>query len=287
MNQAESRSEDPLLADVTADVSQHDEKMSIDALTLGRDPTAPTGHWQQWSLAIVTILSCVAALAMIGAHDHREPGTLGSLPSSLDILVLGDASAGSEGCARCFTYIDQLATAESADGLHINMHDQTMSARTEPPSMAALVDDLRSTPERRAAVAKADLILLALGSGDVVHPAADCSVSQRTRCSTRPIPQFRQSLADWLSETEAIRHHRSVKLRVITPPPTSGSPRQNDVARTACEIAAARDAQCVNVFDLARTDEHIVAARADPSHPGLTQHGHDLVAAQLIASGIT
>ena len=90
-----------------------------------------------------------------------------------------------------------------------------------------------------------------------------------------------------MAETETIRHHRPVKLRVITPPPTSGSPRQNDVARTACEIAAARDAKCVNVYDLARTDEHIVAARADPSHPHLTQHGHDLVATQLIAIGIT
>ena len=287
MNHAESRLEDALLADARTDVSAHDEKVSIDALTLGRDPTAPTGHWQQWSLAIVTVLSCIAALAMIGAHDHREPGTLGSLPISLDILVLGDASAGSEGCARCFTYVDQLASAESEQGIRIHIHDKIMSARTEPPSIAALVDDLRSTPELRAAVTKADLILLALGSGDVTHPAADCPASQRTRCSTRPIPQFRQSLADWISETEAIRHHRSVKLRVITTPPTSGSPRQNDVARTACEIAAARDAQCVNVFDLARTDEHVVSARADPSHPRLTQHGHDLVAAQLIASGIT
>ena len=43
----------------------------------------------------------------------------------------------------------------------------------------------------------------------------------------------------------------------------------------------------MNVYDLARIDEHIVAARADPSHPHLTQHGHDLVATKLIATGIT
>ena len=103
--------------------------------------------------------------------------------------------------------------------------------------------------------------------------------------SRKPIPQFRQSLTDWIAETATIRDHRPVNLRIITPPPTSGSPRQNDIARIACEVAAAHDATCVNVYNLARTDEHIVGARADPSHPQLTQHGHDLVATQLIAIG--
>jgi hypothetical protein len=118
----------------------------------------------------------------------------------------------------------------------------------------------------------------------VTHPAAQCPRRWRTTCP-KPIAQFRQSLTDWIAATATIRDHRPVELRIITPPPTSGSPRQNDIARIACEVAAAHDAQCVNVYNSARTDEHVVGAGADPDHPQLTQHGHDLVAMQLIAVG--
>ncbi len=233
---------------------------------------------------MMTVVFSIAALAMIGGQDHREPGVVGSLPTQLNILVLGDASAGREGCAHCFSYVDQLAATESADGRRrIRIHDKTMSAQTAPPSIPALVEDLRSTSEFRSAVAQADVILLAVGNGDVMQ----CPLTRRTPCPAKPIPQFRQSLTDWIAETETIRHDRPVKLRVITPPPTSGSPRQQDVARTACEIAAAHSARCVNVYALARTDEHIVAVPADPNNPHLTQHGHDLVATQLISFGIT
>ena len=277
MNHAESRLD-----------HEQDEKTSIEAFTLGHDPTAPTRRRHRWPLAIMTVLSGVAALAMIGAQNHREPGVFGSLPSPLDVLVLGDASASREGCTGCFTYVDQLAVAESGDGRRrIRIVDKTMSGQATAVSMPALVDDLRSTPELRAAVAEADVILLAVGSGDVTHPAADCPVGRGTPCPAKPVPQFRVSLTDWMVETETIRRHRPVKLRVITPPPTSGSPRQKDVARTACEISAARDAKCANVYDLARSDEHVVAAGVDPSHPQLTQHGHDLVAVHLMAIGIS
>jgi len=280
MNQAEGRFDRARLPDV----GEHDDNMSTDTLSLGPDPTAPTHHWQRWSLAIVTVLSSIAALAMIGAQDHREPGAIGSIPIPLNILVVGDASAGGEACAHCLNYVAQFAAAASDDGRRrVRIDDKTMAGQTPPPSVPTLVEGLHSTPELRSAVAKADVILLAMGDGDVIH----CPMARRMPCPAKPIPQFRQSLTDWMAETETIRHHRSVKLRVITPPPTSGSPRQNDVARTACEIAAEHRATCVNVYDLARIDEHIVAARADPSHPHLTQHGHDLVATKLIATGIT
>jgi hypothetical protein len=280
MNQAEIRFDHTRLPDL----SEHDDKLSIDTLTLGPDPTASTHQWQRWSLAIVTVLSTIAALAMIGAQDHREPGAVGSISTPLNILIVGDASAGGEGCAFCFSYVDQLSAAASEDGRRrVRIDDKTMSAQTPPPSMPTLVEGLRSNPELRSAVAKADVILLAMGNGDATH----CPGTRRTPCPATLIPQFRQSLTDWMAETETIRHHRPVELRVITPPPTSGSPRQNNVARTACEIAASHDAQCVNVYDLARTDEHIVPPRTDPSHPRLTQHGHDRVATQLIAIGIT
>ena len=282
MNQAEPPLDHARLPGGRPDVSEPDDQVSVETLRLGRDPTAPTHHWPRWPLAIVTVLSSIAALLMIGAHSHLEPGIVGALSTPLNILVLGDASGGREGCGGCVGYTDQFAAAMSEDGHRTHLDDKTVSGQATPPSMAALVADLPSIPEIRSSVETSDVVLLAVSSGDV----NTCS-RKRMPCPAKPIPQFRQSLTDWIAETEAIRHHRPVKLRVITPPPTSGSPRQNDVARTAFEIAAAHHATCVNVYALARTDEHIVAAQASPSHHQLTQHGHDLVAKRLIAIGLS
>jgi hypothetical protein len=285
MNQAE-RHPPRLLPDVSCDISGPDDKMSIDTLTIGHGPTATTHLWQRSWMALATVLVSIAAIAMLGAQDDRELGVLASPLTPLNILVLGDTSGGTGECVGCLSYVDQFAAAESEDGRRrIRIDDKTASAQEEPASMPALVDGLRSTSHLRAAVAKADVILLAVGSGDVTHPAALCPRTWRTTCP-KPIPQFRQSLTEWIAATTTIRDHRPVNLRIITPPPTSGSPRHNDIARITCEVAAAHDAECVNVYNLARTDEHIVGARADPSHPQLTQHGHDLIATQLIAIGI-
>ena len=113
------------------------------------------------------------------------------------------------------------------------------------------------------------MIVLAVGSGDVTPPptAARCRPEQRARCPEVTVSLFRPNLTAWMAETGHIRHRGPLALRVITAPPTSGSPSENDVARTACQIAAAHRAGCVNTYSLARTDEHITAAKTDPRHP--------------------
>ena len=275
---------------VSADIGEHDDSRSIENLTLGRDPSAPMRRCPWARLVILTVVCSLAAVAMVAGQDHREPAAIGAPPIPLDVLVLGDTSARSDGCTRCLTYVDQLAADWSQGGQRqVRIDDRSESADVAPSSMPALVERLRSDPDVRAAVSEADVILLAVGHGDVAHRAPGselCRPRRRSPCPGLTVAQFRDSLRVWITETDTIRHHRPLTLRVITPPPTSGSPRQNNVARTTCLVVAAHGGDCVNLYNLARTDEHIVAAGTDPRPPQLTQHGHDLVATQLISIGI-
>ena len=265
-----------------------DNSRSVDELVLGPEPSPPTHRFHQCLLAVI-LLCTIAALATISGLDSREPAVLELLPTPLNILVLGDSSADPDACSTCSSYVDQSTAAWSQrSGRRVRLDRKTVPSNLPAPSMPTLVESLRSDPDIRDSVSEADLILLAIGNGDVAPTApTSCRAERQTPCPNVPVAEFRQSLASWISETDTIRRHRPVILRVVTPPPTSGLPRQSHVARTACQVAAAHAAGCVNVYDQARTDELVVDPGSDPQHPQLTQHGHDIVAAQLIATGIT
>ena len=261
---------------------------SLDELAFGHDPSAPTQGLHR-VLLFVTVLCSLAALALMSGQDPHEPTALEWLPTPLTILVLGDRSAKPQGCSACFDYVDQSAAAWSQRGRRrVRIDHMTEASDMAAPSMQTFVDMLRSNPDIRKAVSEADVILLAMGSGDVIPvAAASCRAESQAPCPKVTDAHFRQSLTSWITETDTIRRHRPVMLRIITPLPTSGLPRESDIARSACQVAAAHAAACVNVYDQARTDELVVDPGSDPQHPQLTQHGHDIVAAQLIATGIT
>ncbi|HEU5483505.1 MAG TPA: hypothetical protein VFU98_01260 [Microlunatus sp.] len=270
---------------------EQDDSRSVDELVLGPDSFPPTRRLHQCLLA-VTVLCSIAALAMISGLDSREPAAPELLSTPLNILVLGDSSADPEACSGCSSYVDQSVAAWSQrSGRRVRLNRKTVPSDVAAPSMPTLVENLRSDPDTRDSVSEADVILLAIGSGDVAPTAAASCRAKRLALSpcpeVLPVAEFRQSLASWITGTDTIRRHRPVILRVVTPPPTSGLPRQSHVARTACQVAAAHAAACVNVYDQARTDELVVDAGSDPQHPQLTQHGHDIVGAQLIATGLT
>ena len=265
--------------------------MSIESLTLGHDPGVPAGRRSRRSRVIVAaaVVAGVAALALLGGPDRREPGTLSQPSTPFDVLILGDTSAGVDGCADCLTYVDQLAAALSQDGRRrVRVDDQTSAEDRAPSSMPVLLERLHSDPYLREAAYAAEVIVLAVGSGDATPrpTSARCRREQPSRCPEVTVERFRYELTAWMAETGHIRQQDPLVLRVITPPPTSGSPRQSDVARTACHVAAAHRVPCVNMYSLARTDQHVTTVDTDPLHPELTQHGHDLVAAKLIASGL-
>lgn len=269
---------------------EEDDSRSVDELVLGPEPPPPTHRLHQSLLAVILLCS-LAGLAMISGPGPREPAALELLSTPLNILVLGDSSADPKACPTCFTYVDQSATAWSQrDRRRVRLERKTVPSDLVAPSMPTLVESLRTDPDIRDSVSEADVILLAIGSGDVAPATASCRAERPalSPCTeVVPVAEFRQSLVSWITETDTVRDHRPVILRVVTPPPTSGLPRQSHVARTACQVAAAHAATCINVYDQARTDELVVDPGSDPQHPQLTQHGHDIVAAQLIDSGIT
>ena len=267
-----------------------DDSRSVDELVIGPDPSAPTHRLHRW-LLVVTVLCSFGALTMTSGPGSLEPGALELLVNPLNILVLGDSSADPEVCKVCSTYVDQSAAAWSQHGRRrVRLDRKTVPSDLAAPSMSTLVESLRSDPDIRDSVSEADVILLAIGSGDVATTAAASCGAERQApwpCPEVPVAQFGQSLASWITAADTIRDHRPMILRVVTPPPTSGLPRHSGVARTACQVAAAHAADCVNVYQQARTNELVADPGSDPQHPQLTQHGHDIVAAQLIAAGIT
>ena len=151
---------------------EHYNTKSIDELGFGHDPSAPTHRLHRVSL-FVSALCSLAALAIIGGPDPHEPAALEWLPTPVTILVLGDRSADPEGCSACFNYVDQSTAASSQGGRRLVRIDRkTEAPDTAAPSMATRVDGLRSNPDVRKAVSEADVILLAMGSGDVTQAAA-------------------------------------------------------------------------------------------------------------------
>ena len=96
-------------------------------------------------IAAAAVVASLAALAVDGGPDRREPGTLSPPPAPLNVLILGDTSAGRDGCADCLTYVDQLAAALSQDGRRrVRIDDQTSAADRAPSSMPALLERLRT-----------------------------------------------------------------------------------------------------------------------------------------------
>ena len=186
---------------------EQDDSGSVDELVLGPDASPPTHRLHQCLLA-VTVLCTIAALAMISGLDSREPEALELLSTPLNILVLGDSSADPEACSTCSSYVDQSAAAWSQrSGRRVRLDRKTVPSDMAAPSMPTLVESLRSDPDIRDSVSEADVILLAIGSGDVaptppLHPA----VSERQApCPKVPVAKFRQSLASWTTETDTIR----------------------------------------------------------------------------------
>ena len=230
----------------------------------------------------------LAALAMVGDLDRRESGTLSPPPIPLNLLILGDTSAGRDGCPDCLTYVDQLTAAMSQDGRRrVRIDDQTSAADRAPSSMPALLQRLRTDPINRSAVDMADVIVLAVGSGDVTphqhQPAAARAAVSMPRGHRQPVPlqpdgmDGRDRPHPPATPAGPPRHHPTTNVGVTPPEPCRPHRLSN-----RCRPSRV----CVNVYSLARTDQHVTTVKTDPLHPQLTQHGHDLVARQLIDTGL-
>lgn len=240
--------------------------MDMDVLATGplRLPVRPA--WRRFAglIAFVAVIGLMA-----GANLAKtEPG-LTSAAASHRIVLVGDASAGKEGCpGGCRTYTEQLAASlEQGTGKTVWVEDRSWRSNTWPPASASSVAAyLRADSGMRSAVRSADVLVLAL-------------------TGTSPT-EFADQLRSLLDEVDWVRHDRPVDLRVVVAPtPRSSGTWAGKVAEAGCQVAVSYARACVSVSELVR---HGLLGPGDWEtsgwHPRLSQHGHDVVARELIGS---
>ena len=212
-------------------------------------------------------IAVIALLAGVNLVKAAEPGLTSGAAATHRILLIGDASAGEGGCpAGCRTYTEQLATSLRHEvGKAVEIEDRTWRTNTWPPaSVNSVAAYMRADPGLRRAVRSADVVVLAL-------------------TGTSPT-EFAGQLSSLLDEVDWIRRDRRVDLRVVVAPvPRSSGTWAGHVAEAGCQVAVSYDGSCVNVSELVRLGL-LTSTDWQPSggHPRLSQHGHDVVARELI-----
>jgi len=204
---------------------------------------------------------------------------------------MGDASAGKDTCAGwCFTYTEQLAASLQQDAQQpVRIEDRSWRSNTWPPaSVNSVLAYLRADPGLRVAAHSADVLVLALTDRDVLSAAqADaCGRKRQPRCIEKASHRLGEQLDTLLSEVSRIRQARPVVLHVILAP-SPGTPGHAgaQVTRAGCRVARLHQGACV---DLSQLRQRGLLAPADwalvAGHPWLSQHGHDVVARELITA---
>ena len=226
-----------------------------------------------WWRRLAGVVAFVIVIGLLAWVNLAKPvGRTERLPvsesASHQVLLIGDSSAGKDGCpGSCSTYTEQLAESlQHNAGKAVTIEDWSWRANTWPPaSVNSVAAYMRADPGLRSAVRSADVLVLAL-----------------TGTSSAELAEQLRSLLD---EVDWIRHDRPIDLRVIVAStPKSSGTWAGQVAKAGCQVTVSYAGACVNVSELVRlglltpTDWQMSTGR----HPRLSQHGHDVVALELI-----
>lgn len=236
-----------------------------------RAPARP--RWRQFAglTAFVLVIGLLAAVNLGKPVGELPRGLMTEESADRQVLLLGDASAGQDGCSgQCHTYTQQLAASvRHATRKPVEIEDHTWRPNTWPPaSVNAVAAYVRADPSLRRAVGAADVLVLAVTGTSPIGLADD--------------------LRSLLDEVDWIRQDRPVDLRVvIAPAPGRSGTWTGQVAVAGCQVVAAYAGACVNVSELVRLGMLTPADWQQPAtgHPRLSQHGHDVVARELIGAG--
>jgi hypothetical protein len=225
--------------------------------------------WRQFvgPIAFVLVVGLLAAANLAKSVERTEGASSSPDSASRLILLVGDASAGQDGCpGRCRTYTEQLAANLQHEGPEaVKIEDRSWRTNTWPPaSVNSVAAYMRADPGLRQAVRSADVLVLAL-------------------TGTSP-NEFAEQLRSLLDEVDWIRHDEPVDLRVvIAPRPTSSGTWVGQVAETGCQVVVSYAGACVNVSELVRSGRLAPADwQPSPGHPRLSQNGHDVLALELV-----
>ena len=264
--------------------------MPIEVLVTNRRPSRrPVSAWERFFelvLGSAAVGFLAFALTLFDDTAGAERAVLEPGGSEVRVLVLGDSSAGNLGCPGCLTYVEQFAASVEHDTeRRVRVADWTWRRNTWPTaSVASVLWQLRADPRLREVVSSSDVVVIALGDRDLPPaPRADrCRDRRESRCTARV---FRDRLDALLTEVGQIRQQQPVVLRVITSAsPTAPERARRQLTRNACQVARRHGGACVDPFrgapDITPGDWELIAG-----HPRLSQHGHDVVARELIAIG--
>ena len=210
----------------------------------------------------VILVMLVIGIVLQGGSERSEVGVLAAPDGaeSVRILVLGDSTAGEEGCPECFTYSQQLAASVEHDGRVVHLHDHTWSPNASPTAtVAGMIGYLRTNPIARQAAAAADIVVLAVG---------DSSVGRKQHHELRRL----------LTLIDDVRDGRPAVLRLVT---------SHRLAGEQCVVIAQQGGSCVDLADLVRVKELSVDDWKTSRGRALTQHGHDVVGRELLRLGLS
>jgi len=291
--------------------------MTCDLLaTTRRPPILAAGRRQLIAQLVgaVVAFATVLALSLGSGESGPEEGIFATDgPSAVRILVLGDSSAGRGSCTGCPVYGEQIADAVRRDGRAAYLDDRTWSANAWPSAnLAGMTGALRADPAMSGIVARADLIVLAMGIYDVglvdgtrcQRPAFDAQAASYglgARCNRQGVNEVRRRLDGLFAEIASHRRGRPVEMQLVTPPPvhTVGAhPGRNrhradqrarnaleQVAAVECAEIAGIGGSCVDLGQVLQ-DGAVLIDDQHFSRRLLSAGAHGIVARELLAHGL-
>lgn len=210
-------------------------------------------------------------LAASSAGDTIVTATTTTTPvtqdgASWELVGLGDSFTATQN-SKGQTYLDLYATAlETSEGRTVNVDDRSDDANTT----ARLLEHLRTDEATRAAVSKADIIVISVGGNDsdpfAVYPDGTCVPSQPlSDCLATYAPTFTANYESILTEVDRLRTGMATAIRVTSadnpfvgwseaPTATFGVDFYAQVAeaetQAACSTATNHGAKCLDYLHI-------------------------------------
>ena len=221
-----------------------------------------------------------------------------------ELVGLGDSFTATQN-SKGQTYLDLFAAAlQTSEGRTVNVHNRSDDANTT----ARLLEHLRADEATRAAVGKADIIVISVGGNDsdpfAVYPQGTCIPTQLlSDCLATYAPTFAANYEQILDEVGRLRSGRPTAIRVTSadnpfvgwseaPTATFGVDFYAQVAEAetdaACSVAAKYGATCLDYLHIFGGPDGTADPAAflgpDHAHPG--DVGIQAISDELVRLGV-
>lgn len=264
------------------------------------------------SSGVIGVVTACLVLLTAGCGGPPAERTPASAP--LRLVAVGDSISTANECAGCTTFVDlygQMITHQTGSPV------QVKNLSVPGSGVAGLVKQTRTDAITRAALARADIVTVTIGTNDTPWNRVDdpCRAAPQypfvkwaditATCNARVTSEYGASLDKILHTVTALhtgKHHLLLRLTTVynavlgdqieptwnSPRAVAPSVRANDAfAKVQCALATRYGGRCADMLHAmngpsARRD----AARYLASdHTHMNQHGHRLTARLLVRLG--